>query len=270
MTALLHEFENLREATAEIDWCQKCWWENGSLQFLDWITLDSLYRSRCLELPTIGEALVPVLDMVNHSYEANAIYEQTSNKGVSLLLKPSIQLDQGSEITISYGDSKSEAEMLFSYGFLDGKSSVNVVVLPVDPFEDDPLGKAKIAAFGSAPTVRISSSQAGLIEWECPFLYLLSLNEEDGLEFKVLQENDGSQSALRVFWQEVDVTEKTKEFESLITSHEHHEVFKLRAVALLQNQIQQQIGRLYVSETAVNLLVDKSLVALDKREAALQ
>lgn len=196
--------------------------------------------------------MVPCLDMANHSFNANAYYEQTSGNSVALLLRPDIKLDIGVEVTISYG-TKSMAEMLFSYGFIDVQSDTSKIILPVEPFQDDPLAKAKVAAFPGLPTIRISLVD-GVIEWDSPFLYLMCLNEEDGLEFKVLQQNDGSRSPLRVFWQGADVTEKTTTFEALVSHHEHEDIFRLRVVALLQDRIRQQLERLYESEDAVQSL----------------
>lgn len=267
MSALLREFEGLREKTVGISWCDKCWWENEALDFSDWILLDAWYRSRSLELPKAGESMVPCLDMANHSFNANAYYEQNSDDSVALLLRPDIKLEEGAEVTISYGTSKSAAEMLFSYGFIDEQSDTNTIVLPLEPFEDDPLGKAKHAAFAGRPVVRISLVD-GKIEWDSPFLYLMCLNEEDGLDFKVLQQNDGSRSQLRVFWQGADVTEQTTSFETLVSHHELEDVFKLRVVALLHDRIRQQLERLYESEDAVQSLA----LIVDERcqSAALQ
>lgn len=253
MSVLLKEFETLRENTASIPWCHKTWWENETLEFSDWILLDAWYRSRCLELPNAGESMVPCLDMANHSSEPNAYYEQTSNDNVALLLRPGVELSVSSEITISYGDSKSEAEMLFSYGFIDEESTTKTLVLPFEPFPDDPLGKAKLAAFSGPPVVEISVDQDSIV-WTCPFLYLMCLNEEDGLDFKVLQQTDGSRSHLRVFWQESDVTDVTDTFESLIDGHSLRDVFRLRAVALLHDRIRQQLELLYESEEIVHSL----------------
>ncbi|KAG0652527.1 SET domain-containing 8 [Hyphodiscus hymeniophilus] len=251
MSALLREFESLREMTVGISWCDKCWWENEALHFSDWVLLDAWYRSRSLELPKAGESMVPCLDMANHSSSANAYYEQNSDNSVTLLLRPNMKLDKGAEVTISYGATKSAAEMLFSYGFIDEQTD-NAIVLPIEAFEDDPLGKAKLAAFAGRPIVRISVVE-GKVLWESPFLYLLSLNEEDGLEFKVLQQNDGSRSQLRVFWQGTDVTEQTTNFEALVSHHELEDVFKLRVVALLHDRIRKQLELLYESDEAVEL-----------------
>ena len=266
-SALLREFESLREKTAGISWCSKSWWEDESLIFFDWVLLDAWYRSRSLELPNAGESMVPCLDMANHAASANAYYEQNSDNSVTLLLRPDIVLDTAAEITISYGTTKTAAEMLFSYGFVDEQSDANAIVLPLEPFEDDPLGKAKLAAFNGRPIARISFVDEEF-EWESPFLYLMCLNEEDGLDFKVLQQNDGSRSQLRVFWQDADVTEQTSTFEALVSQHELADVFKLRVVALLHDRIRQQLERLYESDDAVQSLA--SMLSERCQGAALQ
>ena len=267
VSALLREFETLREKTVGISWCQTCWWENDTLEFSDWILLDAWYRSRSLELPKSGESMVPCLDMTNHSSNANAYYEQTSDNGAALLLRPDMKLEVGSEVTISYGDSKSSAEMLFTYGFLNEQSGTNAIILPLQPFDDDPLGKAKVAVFAGRPVVEISLVD-GKVKWESPFLFLMCLNEEDGLEFKVLQQNDGLHSQLKVFWQGTDVTEETTTFEALVSHHELKDIFVLRSVALLQDRIRQQIERLYNSEDAVQSLA--SVAREGCQSAALQ
>jgi hypothetical protein len=212
--------------------------------------------------------MVPVLDMVNHSSQPNAYYDHTSSNGISLLMRPDKLLEADSEITISYGTAKSEAEMLFSYGFIDEQSTNKSQVLTLEPFPDDPLGKAKVAAFAGSPVLRISVDQEG-IQWECPFLYFMLLNEEDGLEFRMLQQTDGLRSHLKVFWLGSDVTDATSTFESLISHHPLRDVFKLRAIALLQDRIRQQLERLYESDNEVELVADTPLVGPDRRSNAI-
>jgi hypothetical protein len=212
--------------------------------------------------------MVPVLDMVNHSSQPNAYFEHTSSNGVSLLMRPNMVLEVCSEITISYGTSKSEAEMLFSYGFIDEQSTNKSLALTLEPFPDDPLGKAKKAAFAGPSLLRIYVDQDE-IKWECPFLFLMLLNEEDGLEFRMLQQTDGSRSPLKVFWQGSDKSDATETFESLISSHPLSDVFKLRAIALLQDRIRQQLERLYESEDEVDLVADTPFVGPDRRSSAM-
>ncbi|RDL39212.1 uncharacterized protein BP5553_03552 [Venustampulla echinocandica] len=270
MSALARELDELRERTTNIAWCQKYWWEHDALSITEWALLDAWYRSRSLELPNAGESMVPCLDMANHSSEPNSYYEQGSSNNVLLLLRPDVTLDDSSEITISYGDAKSEAEMLFSYGFID-ESSVKArgLVLPLDTFPEDPLGKAKVSAFIGQPKIHISADQDN-IQWDSPFLYLMCLNEEDGLQFKVLQQTDGSRSSLRVFWQGSDVTDVTDTFETLINIHEFQDVFKLRVVSSLQSRIGQQLERLAEGDEMVQSLASMVQITPDVQRHALQ
>ncbi|KAG4429253.1 hypothetical protein IFR05_015260 [Cadophora sp. M221] len=268
-SSLIQEFENLREKTIDISWCQKCWWDNEDLTYQDWFLIDAWYRSRCLEVPNSGESMIPCIDMVNHSSQANSYYERKSDKNLVLLLRPDEQLEAGSEVTISYGSSKSHAEMLFSYGFIDEESTTQGLTLSLDPFPDDPLGKAKVAAF-TKPTILRVFEEEGKVQWESTFIYFLCLNEEDGLDFKVLQQNDGSLGQLKVFWQGSDVTGVTDNFESLTSDHPLKDVFKLRVIAMLQDRIRQQLECLYESEDAIQALGSTSLVSQDRYRSALQ
>jgi len=266
--SLIQEFEDLREKTIDIPWCQKCWWDTEDLTYQDWFLLDAWYRSRCLEVPESGESMIPCVDMVNHSSQPNSYYERTADSNISLLLRPDVQVDSSSEVTISYG-SKTDAEILFSYGFIDEESTVHGLTLSLDPFPDDPLGKAKVAAFSKPTTLRFLEKE-GAVQWDSPFLYFMCLNEEDGLEFKVLQQVDGSRGQLRVFWQGSDVTDATHNFDSLTSDHPLKDVFRLRTIAMLQDRIQHQLECLYESEEAIQALGSTALVSQDRYKSALQ
>ena len=206
--------------------------------------------------------MVPCLDIVNHARDANAYYEQASNGDAVLLLRPNKRAQTGEEITISYGSSKSSAEILFSYGFVDEGIDTDSLVLDLHPLPDDPLGKAKIATFSGRPVVRISS-EANAVEWLSPFVYFICVNEEDGLEFRVLQQTDGSQSQLQVFWQDIDVTESTADFEKHIAQHTLKDVFSLRAVCILEDRLQEQLERLYATAD-IFAIIETSMAEIDK------
>ncbi|KAK0107353.1 hypothetical protein ONS95_004046 [Cadophora gregata] len=268
-TSLIQEFENLREQTVDISWCQKCWWDNADLTYQYWFLLDAWYRSRCLEVPNSGESMIPCVDMVNHSSQPNSYYEVTSDNNLILVLRPDVRVDSGSEVTISYGSSKTDAEMLFSYGFIDEESNARGLNLSLDPFPDDPLGKAKLAAFSKPTTLRLFEKE-GVVQWESPFLNFLCLNEEDGLEFKVLQQVDDTQGQLRVFWQGSDVTDATHNFDLLTSGHPLKDVFKLRTIAVLQDRIQHQLECLYEGDHAIQALGSTGLVSQDRFKSALQ
>lgn len=205
--------------------------------------------------------MVPCLDIVNHARDANAYYEQASNGDAVLLLRPNERAQSGKEITISYGSSKSTAEMIFSYGFVDEGIDTDSVVLDLRPLPDDPLGKAKIASFSGRPVVRISS-EASAVDWSSPFLYFMCVNEEDGLEFRVLQQTDGSQSQLQVFWQDTDITDITTEFEQHVTQHPLKDVFSLRAVCILEDRLQEQLERLYATAD-MSTIIETSMTETD-------
>lgn len=213
--------------------------------------------------------MVPGLDMVNHSGQPNAYYEELANGNVALLLRPDMKLDMDSEITISYGTSKSASEMLFSYGFIDEQNTTMEMVLTLLPSPDDPLGKAKLAAFEGPPVVRLSQ-EGEIIKWESPFLSMMCLNEEDGLEFKVLQQTDGSRGQLRMFWQRSDITDEITAFETLIEQHELKDVFRLRAVVLLQDRLRHQLERLYGSEEELESFAGVSRNTSDSQTSAFR
>ncbi|KAK1827851.1 hypothetical protein QBC39DRAFT_165036 [Podospora conica] len=239
MSALIAEFDAVQSSSSDIPAWNEFLWENRTVTFRDWVRLDALYRSRCLELPRSGESMVPCIDMINHSAKPTAYYDENTKDEVVLLARPGASLDEGQEVTISYGE-KSAAEMLFSYGFIDPESTIESLVLPLQPFEDDPLAKAKLVGFGEAPRVHLERDSSGSITWKCPFAHLMCVNEEDGLEFRVLQDTEGGRQ-LRIFWQEDDVTERVKDFESLLESHPLRALFRLRAVIVVQECLQTQL-----------------------------
>lgn len=242
MAALTREFDDMREKSSDMEFWNAAFWDANAIQLTDWYRVDAWYRSRVLELPRSGPSLVPCIDMANHSSQANAYYEETSDGDVVLLPRPGVDIANGMEITISYGSEKSPAEMLFSYGFLDPSSAVRTLTLPLSPFGDDPLGKAKVHIFEGSPSIQIKEV-GDKNEWESPFAYLMCLNEEDGLGFQVMQSSDGGRE-LRLFWQDEDVTETIDSFETLISSHALCDVFRLRVTMVISQQVQEQLERL--------------------------
>lgn len=259
-SALVSEFDKVRAASSEIPCWNELLWERETVQFTDWLFLDAVYRSRCLELPRSGESMVPCIDMANHAgTTANSYYDENSRDEVALLLRPGVKISAGEEVTISYGDRKPAAEMLFSYGFIDATSypsSNESLMVPFDAsFMQDPLTKAKLAAFGEPPKIHVSrgkmaagasggeEEEEGIVTWKCPFAYLMVVNEEDGLEFAVLQDNEGNKQ-LRVFFLEEDVTDRAKDFETLIRKHDMEKILRLRVVTAVQECLHGQLERL--------------------------
>ncbi|KAL2758240.1 hypothetical protein ACRALDRAFT_1061461 [Sodiomyces alcalophilus JCM 7366] len=243
--ALTDEYDKIRTASSDLPFWNALFWDDDRVTRADWFLVDAWYRSRNLELPYLGACMVPVLDLANHSSAANAYYDEDSDDqstGVKLLLRPGASISAGEEVTISYGEGKSGAEMLFSYGFLDPTRSTDYVTLPLIPLEDDPLGMAKTHIFNGPRTVQLGRTTGSDVTWESPFAWLLCLNEEDGLAFRVLQDTEGSRE-LRVLWQDEDVTDRIDALEELASSHPLYDVFRLRVVTVVEERVSAQLER---------------------------
>ncbi|PHH62315.1 hypothetical protein CDD81_7235 [Ophiocordyceps australis] len=266
LEAVSSEFHQLRRQTEQLGFWHDFLWKTGAASLNDWVLIDAWYRSRCLELPGIGHAMVPVLDMANHASNPSAYYQVDNDGTVTLLVRPGCSLSPGDELTISYGATKSAAEMLFSYGFMDAHSTANEMLLFLDPLADDPLAEAKLHVFGTRPTLKLSCESSN-VTWSCPFVYLMCLNQEDGLEFRILQQRDGTRQ-LKLFWQDDDVTDRADDFEALIHQHRLCRVFELRAVAVMYERVACQLDAMQSGWQLVSKLVESDMMSNDCITAA--
>jgi len=133
--------------------------------------------------------------------------------------------------------------MMFSYGFIeDSMESARVMFLDLDIPDDDPLRPAKIAVSAMAPGFRIFD-RGDCTGWESDFVWLVCVNEEDGLSFNFLQTNDGDRE-LRAFWKTEELEDMSK-LGDLLQIEALWEVYQLRAITLLQNRIEQQLEDLH-------------------------
>lgn len=251
IASLEKEFEFLRESTQDIAWCQRHWWdpETGHLTLDDWKQVDAMYRSRALELPGFGDAMAPLIDMANHAAETKCMarFEVMSDSSVLLVLRDGKMVERDDEITIMYG-AGGACEMIFSYGFLEaGATSARELFLDLEIPSDDPLRLAKKAMAREAPGVRLYISQDGTISWESSFVWWICVNEEDGLDFQVLQKTDGTRE-LAVTWNGKGLDPDGLQF--TLSSGEMAEVFELRAVVTIQQRLEQQGAILQGSEEA--------------------
>ena len=272
LDSLNREFALLKERTSSIDWCQRCWWDadSGILTFHDWKTVDAIYRSRALDLPGTGHSMVPCIDMANHASgdSTNSLYETNSDGDAILILREGKELTLTDEVTITYGDGKGACEMLFSYGFIEKTmKSARELFLDLEIPDDDPLKLAKKAVAGSAPGFRLFL-HGDYTDWESSYIWLLCVNEEDGLEFKILQRNDG-ESELQVSWKNEEITDMSN-LVSLLKLEPMWEVFELRAIATLQSRVECQLLRLEGSKDSVDRLLISGQVDCEIRENAMQ
>ncbi|RAK75341.1 SET domain-containing protein [Aspergillus fijiensis CBS 313.89] len=269
LAALEKEFARLREATRGIDWCREVWWggedadpggddlegdgdddvageEAARLTLEDWKYVDALYRSRMVDLPTSGHAMVPCIDMANHSSEetVKALYDEDAEGNVVLQLRYGKRVRAGEEVTISYGDEKPASEMIFSYGFLDRETAdAKQVFLDLDIPDDDPLKVVKKAFCKEPPGVRVytsatDSKSAPTTAWESSIIWWACVNEEDGLDFTVLQTNDGGRE-LKALWKGAELRDSAH-LSELLRADPHWDIIQLRAVVLILERLETQ------------------------------
>lgn len=101
--SLEKEFDHLRDCTENIEWCRDLWWDNDTVTAEDWKYLDAAFRSRMVDMPGYGHAMVPCIDMTNHAAEStvNALYEKDDDGNAMLQLRSGKGLRSGEEVTIS-------------------------------------------------------------------------------------------------------------------------------------------------------------------------
>ncbi|KAL8811871.1 MAG: hypothetical protein Q9200_001459 [Gallowayella weberi] len=243
LRSLDREFAHLRASTASIGWCQECWWHSGTegLTFEDWKQVDAMYRSRALDLPGTGHAMVPYIDMANHASgdETVALYDTDSDGNAVLLLRGGKTLKPDDEVTITYGDEKGACEMLFSYGFIeDTMASARELFLDLAIPDDDPLKLAKKSISRSAPGFKLFQ-KGDAVDWEGDFVWLVCVNEEDGLRFGLVQTIDGKQE-LKVLWKDIEMSPESS-FANLLKGERLWDVFQLRATIIIQGRVEQQL-----------------------------
>jgi hypothetical protein len=149
-----------------------------------------------------------------------------------------------------YGDDKGACESIFSYGFLeDSISSAKVMFLDLEIPDDDPLRPAKIFVSTAAPGFRIFEKDDA-VDWESDFIWLIVVNEEDGLDFRIRQTTDGKRE-IQAFWQERELSDTSKIHEYL-QEGPTLDVFQLRATVLLQDRVERQMEMIHATQNPPN------------------
>lgn len=163
--------------------------------------------SRSLEIPVeagsteLALTLVPVLDYVNHSPNANCRFE-VDNGDVVLVVMKNAAIKAGDEVFINYGPDKSAAEFLFCYGFIDADHGLtkNItletpLMLSMDEIEPqylrehpecDPELKTMILKFHSygarSRLIKLEATNDAkeiIAKVDCDWLWMLTLPIED-------------------------------------------------------------------------------------------
>jgi len=258
LSSLSKEYDTLKEATEQLPWCQRLWWddadEGASLTLDDWKLADALYRSRALEIPKGQDVgMVPIVDMANHASDDrwNARFDMIDEEGGAFLLvvRDERSMAPGEEITIRYGVGGA-CEMIFSYGFLEKQASnAREIFLSLSIPADDPLRLAKIHFAQEAPGVRVFTDEAGHVRWDSTFVWWACVNQEDGLDFQVAQTVDGDRD-LKALWKQSEL--RAEDLPAKLLEDELHHVFALRAVVLIQQRIEAQALELAAGDAKVD------------------
>ena len=111
--------------------------------------------------------------------------------------------------------------------------------LDVEIPDDDPLRPAKMFVSTVAPGFRLFD-KAGGIDWESDFIWLVIVNEEDGLDFRVRQTIDGKRE-IQSLWRDNELDDTSK-LRGYLREDPLWDVYQLRATVLLHSRVDAQIN----------------------------
>jgi hypothetical protein len=158
-------------------------------------------------------------------------------------------------VACRYGDEKPASEMVFSYGFVENeRTDAKQIFLDLEIPDDDPLKMAKQVFCKEVPGVRITRATTACPErgnptWDSPFVWWACVNEEDGLNFDVVQTTDGGKE-LRATWKGEDMGTPSR-LKELLAADPLWPIFQLRAVVLILERLETQLLILRETEKLV-------------------
>lgn len=179
------------------------------------------------------------------------------------------EVKKNEEITITYGDEKGACEMLFSYGFIDNDmDSAETLFLNLTIPEDDILRTAKMEIAQCAPGFKLidipaesesidlqeqdASNDAtaspgcnnvtgeGEIDWTGDFIWLLCVGPDDGFEFRLARTVDDQDDEVEAEFNG-EVVKSASDLRRLLAQSPLWEMYRLRAVVLLQQRVFDQM-----------------------------
>ena len=263
LKSLRREFDLLCKSTAETRWFQIV---GPHLDFDDWMQVDAMFRSRALDF--CGSCMIPGMDIASHAAneKTNAYYDRFGDS-YTLWLIDGKEVKEGEEITITYGDEKGACEMLFSYGFIeDCMETAETLFLSLTIPGGDLNRDAKMRIAGCAPGVKLVETYNhnddnaetrrprgydGQIEWDGNFIWLLCVGEEDGLQFEAVRTIDAQNEDLQATFQGEELKSGAAGLRELLAASALWDVYKLRAVVMLQQRVFDQLQVLYETQDEV-------------------
>ncbi|KAK5124623.1 hypothetical protein LTR85_001336 [Meristemomyces frigidus] len=252
LRSLQREYDLLCESASQTRWYNLV---RDHISLGDWLHVDAMYRSRALDFPGIGHCMIPCIDLANHiAGEATiAIYEVDRNGDAVLLLRDGKTVKECEEVTITYGDEKGACEMLFSYGFLESdRHSAETLFLSLTVPDADIYRSAKMGIADCAPGFRLTDAggESQQIDWSGNFIWLLCVSKDDDLRFELARTVDGDEE-MHAFYQEHRLTGGAAQLHELLGQSPLWDVYRLRAIALLQQRVFDQLQVLYSTQDDV-------------------
>jgi hypothetical protein len=201
-------------------------------------------------------ALVPFFDFANHSADKSNMRWQLNQeqKGLDLVTYPDQTIKNGDELLLSYG-SKPNQELLFLHGFcIENNPEPSCITLPLLPFLDptaDPLNLPKIhwlKQIGVKPTLKLTVEKQNDVDQDligCGWMYdsivtmyLVALDEDDGLVFAANEDSD----TIQLLVQGKNIS-TMKELENAVINMDHSPIIKLRVIVLLLDALGYQYSQ---------------------------
>ena len=250
LMSLQGEYNLLQKSASQTRWFRLV---ADHLTFKDWIDVDAMYRSRALDFPEIGHCMVPCLDLANHEpgEKTVAVYEKDDEGNALLLLREGKMVPVNGEVTITYGDDKGACEMLFSYGFLDGEqlNSATTLFLSLGGVVGADLARAIMDSAKCAPGFKLVDIHDDQVNWIGDHVWFLSVNSDDGLGFEVARTTDGEEE-VHAFFQGQEIAGGAAQLRSILAATELWDVYRLRAITILQQRIFDELQVLYAGQDA--------------------
>lgn len=164
--------------------------------------------------------------------------------------------------------------MLFSYGFLDEHmDTAETLFLSLNIPDDDASRTAKLKIANCAPGFKLidvssssssdedsatpppeaerSASSSGSIDWTGDFIYLLCLTHDDGLQFELAQRTDDVEPELCATFNDNELPDGAASLRRLLAQSDQWDVYRLRAIVILQQRVFEQMQVLYSSQDAM-------------------
>ena len=250
LKSLRREYDLVCASAAHTRWYQTA---SDYFDFEDWVHIDAMYRSRALDLPGIGHCMVPCVDLANHTSGETTVasYERDFDGNAVLLLRDGKKVAGGDEVTITYGDEKGACEMIFSYGFIeDNMDTADTLFLSLTIPDNDKFRIVKNKLADCAPGFKLIDAGDDGVDWTGDFVWLLCVNEDDGLRFEIARTIDGEEE-VGAFFQDRELTGGAPELHSLLQEAKLWDVYRLRAVTILQQRIFDQLQLLYTTQEGI-------------------